>query len=1083
MHNILALMTGAQAVKEIFAGKTGVKLSGVSGAQKACLLAGLFAMRPCPFVLVLPGREELREYRRDLSVLLPGVKIDEFYPDDFSGIDAHGRSLEITSSRLLLLRRLHEGQSGIILVTAEAFGQFLPAPGELFATGIKLSAGQKADMLEVIKELAGYGYERLDIVDAPGQFCVRGGIVDVFPLSRPQPVRLEWLDDEIDSIRGFSVESQRSIKEMAYIDILPVKNIETGDLKEDLFSYLPGDSLLIIDEARRVKEKLAEVLHAGLASDKFIIWEQLEDKINPKNCVLALSALTTDILPRLAEKRLEIHMLSPYHRQMELLVEDLRKWLSEGIQPVICMGGPAKAAGMAKNLTGYGLDAYFWPEESPRPAGKVLVTVGDLAAGFQIKGENWLLLTENDIFGVLKRKRLPSKHAGHKIRYFSDIKIGDYVVHSVHGIGKYVGSETLNVGGMHRDYLLVIYAGDDKLYIPVDQVQLLHKYIGAEGHAPRLSRMGGADWSRVRGRAKAAITEMAGELLRLQAQRKLLPGHAFSKDTVWQKEFEEAFLFEETADQLKAIEEIKSDMEQTYPMDRLLCGDVGYGKTEVAIRAAFKAVMDGKQAAVLVPTTVLAQQHFLTFSERMQAFGINVDMVSRFRTAKEQKKTLAKTAKGQVDVLIGTHRLLQNDVVFKDIGLLVIDEEQRFGVGQKEKIKRWSSGVDVLVLSATPIPRTLHMGLVSARDMSIIETPPEDRLPVETYVAEYDEQLVQQAIIREIKRGGYVYYVHNRVKDIEKVAENILRLVPEARVKVAHGQMPEELLEAAMMEFYEGQYDVLVCTTIIENGLDVPLANTIIVQGAENFGLSQLYQMRGRVGRSTRLAFSYFLYPRQRVLTEIAEKRLAAIRDFTDLGAGFRIAMRDLEIRGAGNILGPQQHGHILNVGFETYCRLLEETMLELSEQSPGQESLSDTTIEVDVDAYLPDDYIDDAGHKLDVYRRLPFIEDQVAMIDMLDELIDRFGEPPQAVVLLLKLAMLRGMCRRLGIKAVNARALEVKMIFAEQSIIRPEALLDFAGKNAASVRQGPPVNIKVRRKEKTPVLDWLEDVLAVLAG
>ncbi len=1082
MHELLALLTKAHTIEEISA-TGGVHLSGVSGIQKAALAAGLFALRPGPFVLVAPGREELREYRRDLASLLDGVRIDELYPNDFSGIATEGRSLEIAASRLFLLRRLYEGETGVILVTAEAFGQLMSAPAALLAAKIKLLVGEEQPMQAAIEELSSCGYERLDIVDAPGQFSVRGGIIDVFPLGEVNPVRLEWLGDELDSIRFFAVETQRSLYAAKSVEILPLKNAVREELCADLLDYLPDGGLLLVDEPQRVRDKVNETQQNGLGADRARSWEELSGRLVKIKRVLAMSALAADALPELPGITANIRMVAPYHRQLELLSADLNKWLAAGIQPIISMGGEAKAVGMAKNLSNRGVPSVFWPDKVIRPKNKALLIVGDLSAGFQLDGEDWIFLSEHDVFGVQKRKRLSQKHAGHKIKYFSDIKAGDYVVHTVHGIGKYAGTETLLVGGVHRDYLLVRYAGDDKLYIPVEQVELLQKYIGAEGHVPRLSRMGGSDWSRVRGKAKAAVTEMAGELLRLQAQRKLLPGHAFGRDTVWQGEFEESFPFEETPDQLKAVEEIKHDMEESFPMDRLLCGDVGYGKTEVAIRAAFKAVMDGKQVAVLVPTTVLAQQHFLTFSERMQPFGINIDMVSRFRTAKEQRQTLAEAAQGQVDVLIGTHRLLQNDVSFKDIGLLVIDEEQRFGVGQKEKIKQWGGNIDVLVLSATPIPRTLHMGLVSARDMSIIETPPEDRLPIETYVLEYDDMLVQRALLREIQRGGYVYYVYNRVKDIDRVAEKLQKLVPEARIKVAHGQMSEELLETVMIEFYEGRYDVLVCTTIIENGLDVPLANTIIVDGAENFGLSQLYQMRGRVGRSTRLAFAYFLYPRHRAVTELAGKRLAAIRDFTDLGAGFRIAMRDMEIRGAGNILGPQQHGHIMSVGFETYCHLLEETMLELSQEAPGRESLTDSTLEVDVDAYLPDDYIDDPGHKLDVYRRLPFLANQEDRRDMLDELIDRFGEPPEPVLLMVKLAMLRGICRRLGIKSVNMRTAEVKLIFSDQSIIRPEALVALTRQYSAVIKQGPPVSVRLHRSGKKPVLDWLEDLLVVLAG
>ena len=683
-----------------------------------------------------------------------------------------------------------------------------------------------------------------------------------------------------------------------------------------------------------------------------------------------------------------------------------------------------------------------------------------------------------------KKRRLHTKNSGAQLQYFSEIKAGDYVVHSVHGIGRYIGVENVLVDGVHRDYLLLAYAGDDKLYVPVEQVGMLHKYVGNEGQAPRLSKMGGADWKRVQSKARAAITELAEELLRLYAQRKIVPGHAFAEDTEWQRDFEERFPYEETPDQLKAIAEIKADMEKPEPMDRLLCGDVGYGKTEVAIRAAFKAVMDGKQVAVMVPTTVLAQQHFMTFKERMQPFGAKVEMVSRFCTPREQKRILKDLENGQVDVLIGTHRLLQQDVLFPDLGLLVIDEEQRFGVAQKEKIKRWKTGVDVLTLSATPIPRTLHLALVNGRDMSVIESPPEERLPVETYVAEYNPGMIKEALEREMRRGGRIYYVHNRVLGLENIAADLRSLVPGINIRIAHGQMSEDMLEDAMIAFYEGSCDVLLSTSIIENGLDVPLANTIIIDGAENFGLSQLYQMRGRVGRSSRLAYAYFVYKRNRALSEVAEKRLQAIRDFTELGAGFKIAMRDLEIRGAGNLLGAQQHGHIAGVGFAAYCDMLERTIRKLKDGVEDGVPEPDPGLEISVDGYIPDDYIADPRYKLELYRRfadLTYAEKD----DLLDEIIDRFGEPPEEVEVLWRVACLRALCRLLHIRGISVKPGELRITFAENAAIDPTALMQLISEqqqymNFKSGAQAPLIFLTV--KLKTDSLTWLEKNLPRLA-
>ena len=683
-----------------------------------------------------------------------------------------------------------------------------------------------------------------------------------------------------------------------------------------------------------------------------------------------------------------------------------------------------------------------------------------------------------------KKRRLHTKNSGAQLQYFSEIKAGDYVVHSVHGIGRYIGVENVLVDGVHRDYLLLAYAGDDKLYVPVEQVGMLHKYVGNEGQAPRLSKMGGADWKRVQSKARAAITELAEELLRLYAQRKIVPGHAFAEDTEWQRDFEERFPYEETPDQLKAIAEIKADMEKPEPMDRLLCGDVGYGKTEVAIRAAFKAVMDGKQVAVMVPTTVLAQQHFMTFKERMQPFGVKVEMVSRFCTPREQKRILNDLENGQVDVLIGTHRLLQQDVLFPDLGLLVIDEEQRFGVAQKEKIKRWKTGVDVLTLSATPIPRTLHLALVNGRDMSVIESPPEERLPVETYVAEYNPGMIKEALEREMRRGGRIYYVHNRVLGLENIAADLRSLVPGINIRIAHGQMSEDMLEDAMIAFYEGSCDVLLSTSIIENGLDVPLANTIIIDGAENFGLSQLYQMRGRVGRSSRLAYAYFVYKRNRALSEVAEKRLQAIRDFTELGAGFKIAMRDLEIRGAGNLLGAQQHGHIAGVGFAAYCDMLERTIRKLKDGVEDGIPEPDPVLEISVDGYIPDEYIADPRYKLELYRRFAGL-DYGEKDDLLDEIIDRFGEPPEEVEVLWRVACLRALCRLLHIRGISVKPGELRITFAENAAIDPNALMQLISEQQQymNFKSGAQAQLIFRTvKLKTDSLTWLEKNLLRLA-
>ncbi|MHB8156848.1 MAG: transcription-repair coupling factor, partial [Desulfocucumaceae bacterium] len=660
--------------------------------------------------------------------------------------------------------------------------------------------------------------------------------------------------------------------------------------------------------------------------------------------------------------------------------------------------------------------------------GNVVIVGGRLSGGFELPSGKLAVITAAEMYGRQKRAR-SRERAGSRMEPFTDLKAGDYVVHVNHGIGRYTGIEKLEIGSIQKDYLAVKYAGEDKLYVPTDQVGLIQKYLGGEADAPRLSRLGGSEWNRVKGKVREAVKEMAQELLVLYAARESASGYAFSPDTVWQKEFEETFPYDETPDQLRAIEEVKRDMEQNKPMDRLLCGDVGYGKTEVALRAAFKAVMDGKQVAVLVPTTILAQQHFNTFSERFSPYPISIEMLSRFRTPREQKKILHDLHLGKLDIVIGTHRLVQEDVAFKGLGLLVVDEEQRFGVAHKERLKMIKHNVDVLTLTATPIPRTLHMSMVGVRDTSLLETPPENRFPVQTYVLEEDPSMIREAIYREIGRGGQVFFVHNRIVDLDSVARWLQGLVPEVRLAVAHGQLKEDDLEQIMIDFMKAEYDVLVCTTIIESGLDIPNVNTLIVKDANNMGLSQLYQLRGRVGRSNRIAYAYCTYRRDRILNEVAEKRLAAIREFTAFGSGYKIAMRDLEIRGAGNLLGSEQHGHIDAVGFDMYCKLLEDAVRE----ARGEEAVGpvETSVELPVEAYIPDSYVTDTNQKVEIYRRMAGFRDELFLDDLADEMTDRFGDMPLPVQRLLRVARIKTLAGKIRIKNIAGQAGFFRLQFA----------------------------------------------------
>ena len=1066
-----ALLTGAKALN----------IFGLADTQKGCFLAALAGLRKNngPLVFLLPGRDEVRNYRRELNYFYPEQEMLELYPENLTQVRADAKNQEVAAARIMALRAMHAKDFSITFVTAESLLQRLPAAEAIFNSNLVVKVEDVVEQETLIAKLVKMGYERTEQVEALGQFCLRGDIMDIYPINEVDPVRIEWFDNNIDSVRSFDIKNQRALQVKDSVEIVSLGITEKAD-NANIFEYLSAPATIIMDEPAKIFETLRNLFGENVQdSARLFMPEEIMAACEKHGC-LSVSALPHRFFSGQRTFTIPVRAVAPYNRNIDLLVSDLQGWLNDGLSPLIMMGNIDKAKNIAESLKGRGLPAAYAQKGQLLLPRQISVFAGELSAGFRSWGESWLLLTENDIFGVQKKRRIHHKQSGAKIQFFSEIKAGDYVVHAVHGIGRYVGVETLLVGDVHRDYLLLMYANEDKLYVPVEQVSLLHKYVGNEGQAPRLSKMGGSDWKRITNKAKAAITELASELLRLYAQRKIVTGHAFGPDTEMQREFEAGFPFEETPDQLQAIREIKSDMEKPMPMDRLLCGDVGYGKTEVAIRAAFKAVTDGKQVAVLVPTTVLAQQHFMTFTQRMESFGVNVELISRFRTPREQRATLKKVREGQVDVLIGTHRILQSDVQFNDLGLLIIDEEQRFGVGQKEKIKKWTVGVDVLTLSATPIPRTLHLALVNGRDMSVIETPPEDRLPVETYVAEYNDAMIKEALEREIRRGGRVYYVHNRVQGLETLAQKIRQLVPGIAVRIAHGQMPEEMLEDAMIGFYEGKFDVLLSTTIIENGLDVPLANTIIIDGAENFGLSQLYQMRGRVGRSSRLAYAYFVYKRNKALSEIAEKRLQAIKDFTELGAGFRIAMRDLEIRGAGNLLGAQQHGHIAGIGFAAYCDLLEKTIIQMKSGQPLAEPEPDPVLEVDIDAYIPDGYIDNPRYKLELYRRFADMQYKDRE-DFMDEIIDRFGNPPEQVVALWKVAIIRSLCREIKITGIVAKQTEIRITFAEHTLTDPEGIMAVIKENGPYIkfRSGTQSQLILKTtKLKTDSLSWLEKTL-----
>ena len=1021
---ILALVAAVRETREAAAlccNHKGVALSGLDGTAKPVFLAALRSLVETAgtLVFVVSGRDAVREYRQALSWLYPDLPMQELYPVNLPRVQAETQNLEVQAGRAAALRLIHNEEAGIVFVTAEAWMQRLPNP-EGFAKGtLEIAKGKDFDQSGLIEKLTEIGYERTDEVDAIGQFCVRGGIMDIFPLNSDRPVRLEWFDETVDDVRPYDLDTKRSVGTVESVRVLPLRKVGGDEgYGSNLFEYGTKDTLFVLDEPALLLETV-EHLYKEAADFRGDVWrpEELERQAEAAQ-VLAVSALEGNKFPSYSHLQVPVRRASSYNRSINLLVEDLGNLTADGVTPYIMMTTALKARSIAENLRENGVPALCLNDE-PGERGKANCGAGELFNGFRFWNEDWVLLTENDIYGLQRRHRFKSKHKGAQLQYFTDIKGGDYVVHDVHGIGRYIGVENVEVDGLHRDYLLIQYAGTDRLYVPVDQVGLLHKYVGAEGVTPKLSKMGGAEWRRMKSRASTAITALAEELLRLYAQRRITKGFAFSPDTEFQKEFEEKFPYEETPDQLKAIAEIKADMEKPVPMDRLLCGDVGYGKTEVALRAAFKAVMDGKQVAVLVPTTVLAQQHLLTFHERLDPFGLRVAMISRFVAGKEMDDVLRRLAEGNVDIIIGTHRLLQSDVVFHDLGLLIIDEEQRFGVQHKEQLKNMREQVDVLTLSATPIPRTMQMAVSGVRDMSLIMTAPPGRLPVKVTVGEWDPDVVSAAIRFELARKGQVYYVSNRVKTIDDAVMRVQEAAPEARIGVAHGKMSPREVEDMMMKFQEHEIDVLVATTIIESGIDNPHTNTLIIEDSQRLGLAQLYQLKGRVGRGRIQAYAYFMFPGEQPLTPEATDRLTAINEYQDLGSGMRIAMRDLEIRGAGSLVGAEQHGNLSSVGFDLFTQMLGEAVSEARGET-AQTEQPEVTINLSADFYLAEEYLPEVDKRVLVYRQLASASELSDVDRIQKDCEERYGALPLAGRNLFDRARIRIRCQRMGVTSVS---------------------------------------------------------------
>ena len=1090
LFSILRADRSVRALSEVLdAAPQQILAHGFSGSMKHAATAAAYDGSPRPLAILTSGREALRAWREDLETLLPEADVYELPELDRMDFAAHGaaKGLERSAQRMNILARLLRHEPIIVLADIGAAAQRGLSTAEFSRAALSLRLGEHLPRESLLERLHTLGYEHAAEVEHVGQFSVRGGIVDIFPINALSPIRVEFFDAEIDSMREYDPLTKRSIKNISTTSVMPLRAAD--DEGEACFlTYLGSEGVTIFDEPSRLIAALADAAQEDeVRAARLFSWEDLVAAGAAGHEIFA--ALMSRSFPACTPAaRIGFQMvpMTAFQRQFALLESELRRYLADGVQVLILAGGVERANVMRDMLTGWKIPAVLIRREGEECREAVAVASGALRAGFELSAAHIAVLTEQDIFGRHKVKLRRTASAGERIRHFREIAPGDYVVHAAHGIGKYLGVETIEVAGSHRDYLRIQYGGDDKLFVPTDQVGLLQKYIGAEGTAPRLHRMGTADWARARAKAQKSVEDIADHLLEIYAQRQLAHGHAFTPDDAMQREFEEAFPYEETGDQLRAVAEIKRDMESDKPMDRLLCGDVGFGKTEVAVRAAFKAAMDGFQVAILVPTTVLAQQHYQTFAARFAEFAPKVDVVCRFRSVREQAATLRDVARGRVDILIGTHAILNRKRVrFQNLGLLIVDEEQRFGVTQKEKIKEFAAGVDVLTLSATPIPRTLHMSLAGARDMSIIETPPADRLPVQSYVVESSDAMIRGAIERELARGGQVYFIYNRVESIDRMREHLVRLVPEARIASAHGQMNEDILEQVMMDFYEGHYDILLATSIIENGIDVANANTIIIYDADRFGLSQLYQMRGRVGRSAKMAFAYFTYRRDKVLSETAEKRLQAMKEFAQLGSGFKIAMRDLEIRGAGSLLGAQQHGHIAGVGFEMYVKLLEEAVARKKGEVPAPPPV-ETVIDLPVEAYLDGGYIDDAMHKIEIYQKIAAVRTNEDLDALLDELIDRFGEPTKPVLALLDIARIKNYARSFGARGIAAKGEVLDLILpAGEKLPLPALMrLDRAfGRRVGALPEEDGYRIRLQPKERKEILDTALEVVQMISG
>ena len=1153
MKQFLSLLDGMMEYEQLKTalqnGRTPISISGAAASHKTNMIAALVSQLNRRALIIVPDESTAIRFAADLSTLL-GEKVLHFPARDYVLLDVDGASGEFEHQRLGVLSAVLRKEAKVVVSSIESACERTIPVKKLEESILTIDSDGQYDCEKIVEKLVAMGYQRRDQVEGICQFARRGGILDIFPPDRTDPVRIEFWDDEIDMMSSFQVDTQRRQDPVDKVTIPPAREVlfdspqalidllnkqveaqkgKTGvKVKEHLerdierldgglspvsidrylpilyepttiFDYFEADAMTFLCEPISCKENFSNAMAQHHEDVKML----LEDGILFRGCSVYYDDFT-DLCQNLCRHAgvlmdtfsrsvnevpikelisITASQLSTWSGEYAILKDDIEDYVKTGFCCVIFAGTYRGAQALVSDLN-HDFSADFVQDVSTIVPGKIYVVEGTLSAGMEYPQLKLAVLSHTKT-GASKTKA-PKQKKGVNIKNISDLNVGDYVVHVSHGIGIFEGIVKRDIHGVVKDYIKIRYAGSDMLFVPVTQLDLVTKYIGGkEDSIVKLNKLNSAEWAKTRARVKKAVKDMADELIKLYAKREAAKGYAFSQDTDWQNDFERRFPYDETDDQLRCIQEIKYDMEKPVPMDRLLCGDVGFGKTEVAIRAAFKCVMDGKQCAVLVPTTILAWQHYQTFRKRMEGFPIKVDILSRFRTPREQEQVLEELRRGEIDIVVGTHRLVQKDVKFKDLGLLVIDEEQRFGVTHKEKIKQMKVNVDVLTLTATPIPRTLHMSLIGIRDMSVLEEPPMDRVPIQTYVMEYNDELVREAINRELARNGQVYYVYNKVRDIADITAKLQELVPDATVAFAHGQMKETELERIMYRFINGEIDVLVSTTIIETGLDISNVNTMIIHDADNMGLSQLYQLRGRVGRSNRTAYAFLMYRRNKMLKEVAEKRLAAIKEYSDLGSGFKIAMRDLEIRGAGNLLGAEQSGHMEAVGYDLYCKMLSEAVKE----AKGIEDISDkfdTTVDIVTDAYIPAGYIANEFQKLDIYKRIAGIETEEEKDEMLEELIDRFGEPPKSVLSLLRVARLKALAHAVYITEIKQTGSLIKLTMFERARINPEKIPMLVAQYKSSLKfnmaENPYFTFDLKNgsvAKKRDVLDVVEELIS----